>query len=335
MAEEDSQGLVTFRITLLGRSQSGKTALASAFVNNFCPFVYMPTHDPVIYYKTVSLAPIIRESDIHSDIGSNIGSEKTAASEAPSEPLKVLVELEDTYGSERSDGVCRYGFKRQSDFFYDMFSTDNDKKRWETEKQRRDEGKRLHTLLGHQPTPQLGVYSTVSAVRMAFVIVFDAHDRESFNEAKRVLEAVEERIARQKGPVKPVKLLVANKVDDDQYKPLIMQRILTDAHEVARKANIDCTEISAYKLKRVKAMFFNKVLRKIQKEDIFWKRTIKKPAVTRPGAMGAAFAGASAGMARLGVGQKGRAETVRSEDSQGSSAQNAPPGTNPQDCTMQ
>jgi len=337
MAEEDSQGLVTFRITLLGRSQSGKTALASAFVNNFCPFVYTPTHDPVIYYKTVSLAPIIRESDIHSDIGSNIGSEKTAASEAPSEPLKVLVELEDTYGSERSDGVCRYGFKRQSDFFYDMFSTDNDKKRWETEKQRRDEGKRLHTLLGHQPTPQLGVYSTVSAVRMAFVFVFDAHDRESFNEAKRVMSEVEKKIGRRNFAAKPIMLLVANKVDEDDHKPLIVTKILAEASEVARKANIDVEEISAYKLKRVKAMFFNKILRNIQRQDIFWKRTIKKPTVTRGGgAMEAAFAGASAGMARLGRAAVPQAEqtTARSVGSQGTS-QTAPPGTNPQDCTMQ
>lgn len=338
MAEEDSQGLVTFRITLLGKSQSGKTSLANAFVNNFCPFVYTRTDDPVIYYKTVCLSPIPRETEIHSDIASNIGSEKTAISDQQGEPLKVLVELEDTYGSDRDDGVCRYGIKRGSGFFYDMFSTEHDKRRWETERARRLEGKRLHTPLGHQQMPQLGLYSTVSAVRMAFVIVFDAHDRESFNEARNVMERVEARIAREKGMVKPIMLLVANKVDEDNHKPAPLKKILNEAYEVARKANVEMAEISSYKLKRVKAMFFTKVLRKIQSQPVFWKREIKTPTVTKRG-MGAAFAGASAGMARLGraaVVPQNQQMTSRSAVSQDTGT-SAPTGANPnpQDCAVQ
>jgi len=69
------------RITLIGASDSGKTALISSYVNKTCPYRNVKTDKAVVYYRKVDI-------DDDSDLG-------------VLQP--VLVEIEDTPGSERGN----------------------------------------------------------------------------------------------------------------------------------------------------------------------------------------------------------------------------------------
>jgi len=69
------------RITLIGASDSGKTALISSYVNKTCPYRNVKTDKAVVYYRKVDI-------DDDSDTG-------------VLQP--VLVEIEDTPGSERGN----------------------------------------------------------------------------------------------------------------------------------------------------------------------------------------------------------------------------------------
>uniref|UniRef100_A0A7S1WMI4 Uncharacterized protein n=1 Tax=Alexandrium catenella TaxID=2925 RepID=A0A7S1WMI4_ALECA len=70
------------RITLLGASNSGKTALINCYVNSHCPLRYYRTEKAMVYYKKV---------DIDDE------SEYTEALQP------ILLEIEDTPGSERGN----------------------------------------------------------------------------------------------------------------------------------------------------------------------------------------------------------------------------------------
>lgn len=77
----EATGLPFVRVTVLGASYSGKTALVNAFVNNSIPSRYVATEHEEMYYKKTKF-------DDH-DGGDSV------------RPRAVLVEVEDTPGSER------------------------------------------------------------------------------------------------------------------------------------------------------------------------------------------------------------------------------------------
>eukprot|EP00406_Dinophysis_acuminata_P069298 CAMPEP_0179274928 /NCGR_PEP_ID=MMETSP0797-20121207/33794_1 /TAXON_ID=47934 /ORGANISM="Dinophysis acuminata, Strain DAEP01" /LENGTH=350 /DNA_ID=CAMNT_0020983427 /DNA_START=52 /DNA_END=1101 /DNA_ORIENTATION=- len=79
MAEEE-KGLAFFRITLIGASNSGKTALVNAFVNGMCPQRYVRTDQAEVYHKKTEI----------DDEGEYEDSIKP-----------IFIEIEDTPGSER------------------------------------------------------------------------------------------------------------------------------------------------------------------------------------------------------------------------------------------
>lgn len=78
--DEDVSRVIFMRITVLGMSKSGKTALVSAFVNGVCPQRYIRTDSASVTYRKLDMEDEGEYEDVKKP---------------------VLVEIEDTPGSER------------------------------------------------------------------------------------------------------------------------------------------------------------------------------------------------------------------------------------------
>ncbi|CAK0873942.1 unnamed protein product [Prorocentrum cordatum] len=83
--------LVFFRITVLGSSNSGKTSLINSYVNGVCPARYTKTDKVVLYYRKVEIEDDGEVEDVRK---------------------AVLVEIEDTPGSERGSDEAESGNQR-------------------------------------------------------------------------------------------------------------------------------------------------------------------------------------------------------------------------------
>lgn len=236
----------------MGAAQSGKTSLASAFVNNFAPSVYTQTNDPVLYYKTMSLS---------------VGKD---GPDAEREAFPMLVEVEDTYASERTEGEDCYGRRLDLDYFLGLFSTKRDHTKWSSEASGPPQ------LFQKQIAPKPHKYNPVSKIRMSFLIVFDTGDEQSFMEAIRVhsklLEALQKErdiLGKSLAPeVSPVIFLVGNKADRGVAR---MEYIQADAKQYAADKGIEdqLFFVSALELKKVKELF-RKVLRKVHERQVLW-----------------------------------------------------------------
>lgn len=182
-----SLGLPTFRVTLLGPAKGGKTSLINAFVNNYCPQGYVPTDDPTLYYRTIGVT--------------NPGAEGSKQS------MNVLIEIEDSYASDRSDGKDCYGEVRKVNNFLSM-------------KSQNQPAPTKGTSTGGGPV-EIGfsnakeTFEAISQNRMGYLIVFDVNDRESLESATRVHKEFCNRQKYKKTNLNPVIYIVANQIDKD------------------------------------------------------------------------------------------------------------------------
>jgi len=244
MAEErePEPGLAVFRITVLGGAKSGKTSLVSAFVNNFFPTVYAQTDDPELYYKTMQLPGV-------------------AGEESP--PFPVLVEVEDSYASQRKDGVDCYGYARKIQAFLDVFPSART-----TQEQKRSGVHSVDPWSGF-PAPSAKMLSPCCPTRMGFMLVFDANDEESLREAMRIHSCLESVLHHQKARTEPVVFLVANQADLDPSGSEF-KRIGREARRYAEERRIHFAETSALELRRVRRLFRD-ILVQIQARPALWR----------------------------------------------------------------
>lgn len=163
-------------ITVLGPSNSGKTCLINAFVNNHCPQVYTATDSGVLYYRTLRVQ-----------------------NPKDGEVMTILVEIEDTPGSEPAPGD-----KRKPGQFTQV-ATGAPKSKG-----------RANPPMSDLDAPALNSYQPMTPLRMGFIILFDVHDKDSFEHAKKAHEDLLLSFRKQhRGHDHPIVYFVANKVDKD------------------------------------------------------------------------------------------------------------------------
>jgi len=237
-ATPNNSGLSFFRITVLGMGNSGKTSLISSFVNNYCPLVYTETDDPTLYYKTVRLQ----------------GEDYDAKSSS------VFVEIEDTYSSFRGDGKS-YGRQRDVKQFLDMSRTN-------TMSAKGKKGGRGDCPFSSYALPHYDNYCPLTKGRMGFLVVFDATDTKSYEEALNILLLLEDDLKKKKCRLKPVIYLVANKIDKDPACDIFVN-IINSAEVYSLSKMIRFWQVSALEYKRVKKMF-REMLNAIKSNQTLW-----------------------------------------------------------------
>eukprot|EP00747_Dinoflagellata_sp_TGD_P208172 gnl/TRDRNA2_/TRDRNA2_81680_c0_seq2.p1 gnl/TRDRNA2_/TRDRNA2_81680_c0~~gnl/TRDRNA2_/TRDRNA2_81680_c0_seq2.p1 ORF type:complete len:276 (+),score=54.87 gnl/TRDRNA2_/TRDRNA2_81680_c0_seq2:111-938(+) len=231
--EGENQSLVLFRITVLGSVGAGKTSLVSAFVNNFAPQVHVQSTDATLFYKTMQLP-------------AKLGDENN-------NPFPLLVEIEDTYASSLDGGQDSYGHVRDVKSFLDM--------------SRAPKSKRSGEALSAYDVPKVVKYNPLSCGRMGFVIVFDVNDEASLTEAIQLNLSLEFQMQKKKAHYKPVVYLVGNKIDKD---PSSCFRIRRSAQLFTDEKRIKLFEVSAFELRKVKAIF-RQMLLEIRENPVLWR----------------------------------------------------------------
>lgn len=242
------------RITVLGGTGCGKTCLINSYVNNYCPNVYVPTDDPALYYRTI----------------------RAVASDKDDRLINVMLEIEDTYSSERTDGKTHFAKTRKYQHFIDPIKGDT--------------GGGGHDIPGAHfasaDPPKESEYHPVTKGCMAFILMFDINDTKSFDHIKKVYDYLDQtaRAAKNQKPEhKPIVWLVANKIDadphsrDDHHSPIhqnlvkikALQRdlqrdyldgrgssLLYDDHGKGKdNATFRFMEISVYEFTKVRRLF--------------------------------------------------------------------------------
>jgi GTPase SAR1 family protein len=223
-----------FSITVVGKSHSGKTSLINAFVNNFCPATHTPTDAPELYYKTLQCP--CEESET-------------------GQPVPVVVEIEDTYASERTDGEDRHGNVRDIDTLLEMTRSN----------QERGSGE----VFRSKQMPENDAYVPARPGRMGFLFVFDAEDDSSYVEAKRVYERLEAHIREERLTMRPVVHFVANKCDkgsDLSQEPDCVKLCRNFTNE----KRLGFTKVSAFEIKKVRVLF-RALVREIHLNPLLWR----------------------------------------------------------------
>eukprot|EP00386_Alphamonas_edax_P008330 GDKI01027326.1.p1 GENE.GDKI01027326.1~~GDKI01027326.1.p1 ORF type:complete len:260 (+),score=78.21 GDKI01027326.1:144-923(+) len=228
------------RVTVLGHGGCGKTALVNSYVNNCCPPVYQETEWPTLYYKVVRLPSDDEESD---------------------EVVSMLLEIEDTYGSERADeGRNVKRFLKMERTEIGPFTKDDDLTPFGVYQQPRS------------MTFAEDKYHTLTHGRMAFIIVFDVTDRKSWQEAVNLHQMLEADMARreqerkERSPAKPVIFLVGNKIDKDGDD---VEEISGMAEAYSQQKFVPLCLVSATEFKGVKKLF-REVLRLLRGNQALW-----------------------------------------------------------------
>ncbi|KAK1443680.1 hypothetical protein BgAZ_205560 [Babesia gibsoni] len=180
MPEEkiEATGIPLFRLTLLGAHGVGKTCLVNAIMNNVLPPVYRETKMQELYYFLLRLsfdAPLVNEQ--YDDINA------------------FCFEIEDTCADDPIRGL-----------------TDMTKTTWPYELGMND-----YTPFGifNEPfVPQFkkGALKPASQNRMAFLVVFDSNNYDSYRHATSIVECIINSNLRV-ASLQPVVCLVGNKSD--------------------------------------------------------------------------------------------------------------------------
>lgn len=227
------------RVTLLGHSACGKTSLANAFVNNVFYAAYQPTTETQLYYTTMRIS-----------------------SKDDKTEHNVLMEIEDTHGSD-------FGLDSRGDaeikFFYDSWAPATKQLKAQGEREReftdstgQPRSVRLPFSTFKAPTDvdEQGkqVYDPLTRNRMAYLILFDALDRASFQEATKLHRELKQRI--DQGELHPVVYLVANKVDKDPWSSEL-EVLKRSARTYSEDSGVPYYEVSALQFRGVKKLFRN------------------------------------------------------------------------------
>jgi GTPase SAR1 family protein len=240
-----------FRITVLGKQKCGKTALINAWVNHYAPAVHIPTDFPALYYKAVSLA----EGEDGEDV------------------FQALVEIEDTYASDRGDGFIYDKDGKQEDrnisVFLDMGRTNTMS---DATRKKINLGETVSSApLEVYDAPKVNKYKPLTKSRMGFMFVFDAHDKESYKEALSLHKMLKDDLDKKKVRLNPVQFLVANQGDknpsDETYK-----QIIEAAKVYSEEKMINLMEVSAMEFgfgDGIEKLFLNMV-KTIKQNQILW-----------------------------------------------------------------
>lgn len=238
MAEH--QNMSFFRITVAGSANAGKTCLINSFVSNYCPTVYTETEDPTIYYRTVRIPT------------------------GDADDFEVLLEIEDTYASTRTEGKDVYGQDRNIKDFLMMSAA--------AKHGGSGGGKETMSFgppMNNQEPPERTKYRPMTKNRMGFLLVFDATDERSFKEAVSLYDALQQNLAaaadepgQQKTAIeKPVVYLVANKIDKDASNMADSEvvKLRKWSQYFAERNKIRFMEVSALEFKNVRKLWWDMI----------------------------------------------------------------------------
>ncbi|CAD7932069.1 unnamed protein product [Amoebophrya sp. A25] len=244
----EGSGLPFLRITVLGLGNSGKTSLINSYINKHCPTVYQETADPVLYYKSI-----------------RIQSEDDEDAKAA---FRALLEIEDTYSSFRGDGKS-YGIPRDIKHFLDMTrQEDSSLKKQLTALNVAKAGGGGVRPFSNFVCPRSDQYRPLTKGRMGFLIVFDANDTKSYEEALNLHVLLQDDLKRKKIKLEPVVYLVANKIDKDPQSETYCQ-IIASAELYSKEKMIRFWQVSALESIRVKKMF-REMVAKIRSNQMLW-----------------------------------------------------------------
>lgn len=312
------------RLTVIGAAEAGKTSLVSAYVNNFCPTVYMANEAPSLYYKTVEI-PVSDPSK-----------------EQAKYPVPLVVEIEDTLpwahpelpAKEhlyfKSNWRCKHkpetGNKpacRQWNF------ASNDKCQAASCKfQHHAHSKQglLHEDLviepfRHSDGPSVASHvEPVTKSRMGFLVVFDTNSEGSLRAAAEAVKMLYKAFPSEK----PIMYLVETKMDiadsskrGDGYK----QELENLASDFLQNDGIlPCFKhvtICAFELQKVRRLF-RRILTEVYELEM--KELEKKKPQGAAEALGAAMANTIAAGVNIGEAIRGSSQGSKKTSSKGSVA---------------
>lgn len=225
-----------FRITVIGSTGCGKTSLVTCFVNNTVSTEYKETLYPTLYHKLVRLTP---EDDEKGNIQS------------------LILEIEDTYGSERTDdgrSIVQFLDIRRKPLHVPSKTKDfTPFSIWKP------------PLIPSGPGQK---YYPITIGRMGFILVFDANSNSSFEGVLNLHALINEYLDNRNDRLKPVISIVATKIDKDPECPTF-QSIITQAETYSQKMMIRFWKVSAFENKNVKRMFKDMIYL-IQGNQLLW-----------------------------------------------------------------
>lgn len=244
------------RITLLGAAKVGKTALVSGFVSNFSPQIYTQTQQDKLYYRTLDI-----------------------------EGHLVLAEVEDTKAwtpqpQEVDDAIRAQDLERQAkkasrktkSAQEEATEKEHKHKFWEklggfgrglraSEQARQAMQNGSATMLFSEFEPNVEKLIPVAGRRMAFLLVFDPGEPETFDRAKNAAKSVNSGFEKSRVAV----ILVASKMDMGLSTEA--QKILQDAEAFAQAQGYGFEKVVAIDLQQVKRLF-NVAIAMVRKRGI-------------------------------------------------------------------
>jgi len=250
--------MIPIRITLLGSAKVGKTSIASGFVNNFVPQIYTPSEQqPTYYYKTLDHK--------HEVTHPHTGRSTTVI-------MPVLAEVEDTFA----------------------WSAASDPKRKTVVNPRPKQQERVRSLAAAGTaaiTPDAELLKPFALVskppaiahrRMAFMVLFDPNDEQTWNEAKQAalkVKEADEAAAGSTGHAEShiVLMLVACKMD--KGLSVEAEKIIREAKAFAASLppSLQCKleQLSILDLCEVRKLFKKTIGAVIRQKDL-WTETAKE-----------------------------------------------------------
>lgn len=238
--------LAFIRITLMGMSGCGKTSLAQVFTNNVFEQKVQPTVEPNLFYTSMKLA----------------GTDEDDSN------FNVILEIEDTIGSDRKARLA-------TDIFYDLWlpSTASEKHQEASQKDMEDERADDHKRSVSRPlsmykAPTDGQYRPLTRNRMAYFILFDATKKKSYLEALKLHAELVDHQRKKQNKLKPIVYLVANKIDKDPWGDEFKQ-VTGSARTYSEGNAVRLFETSALQFRGVKKLF-REVVKAVRVQQSLW-----------------------------------------------------------------
>jgi GTPase SAR1 family protein len=196
--------LKVFRLTLLGRAESGKSSLCGQFISNMCNPRYEHTNEPHMYYREIRPKDVMgMKSSSHG--GTSSGNPKHAKKKKKPEVVHYGVQLEDTPG-EISNEVSSDSFEKSiiedngpKDYLSSMLAEDDENANETSALLAKEKLKNSKRNRLFAPSPSHG-----------YIILFDASNVLSMKKAFTLHKAVLNAAVKKNLPI----VLLGNKIDN-------------------------------------------------------------------------------------------------------------------------